>query len=904
MSSEESICSPLLERIKKLKEKRQLCLLKSTGLLFNLQIPSEVESDQADGVSKEILQSSFSHSPLSKDSFNFTSSHSASPNIEGEGGVWNKKSEHEPDEISCLKLKEELDSSPLENGFEKKIQDVSSFPSEEPAPPKFSYLRKGQGTSKYKTKRLKGFRKGNVSNSDERGHSKSSHQDMIGPSTKKSTFERLESLVEHDSFCSTSPKVLELLQDDSDCSSPLLRKCPLPTLPITPILREEGSIKAEACENESNGKLLGNKSSLTSILRKSHPTLMSPSELKVHFLEHGVEVLEYEEGDPEVTANDSDLISVSDLENLALFNYNVNLIRKNESLNAPISLSQFYPSKYEPGSTCQSVVNQIGKSNQASKPQIDCVSSVNNNLSSGIGAEQTQRKLEPSVEHVRKTLIKNSPKETLEVESHKALLLSKVSDLSREINIFKKKNKALEELIAGFEKERQMLKQKQMENSPPPIKIEKAKPKRKTDPVSSQLVVSRKLQEVNEKLLKLEIENINLKRKLNGLEKREKMATKYMLSEPPSGEENLMQVTARNKRQGTKSIRGVIPERNFSDNTRENRPVMEADKIYPSAVLKDKGEDQIYTEKSVREIEKNTKGNQRYREHVKDLNHQRSTLPLENVHPNFSDMDANPLSEMRRDCEDLNDLPPTLERVLPLEKNQNALSTPNQDNHHQNLPAMGSAQLDGVTNHNLNTNAILNRSTQLNRSLLFEPNKASEGKDQIVDVYPQKIKVDIETKEDSFVSISHYPNGDKKTVFTDRVTIEYAKDKVIHTLFQADGREEIAFENGQKEIYFKDGSYRLIFPDTSTKSVDKDGTEVCVWKDGTIVERDKNGTKNVHFPNGQREVYEESCVRRIYPDGTTKILRPDGSQETRYPNGRVRFKDRGGKVFVSRVESL
>ncbi|XP_012266318.2 centromere protein J [Athalia rosae] len=114
----------------------------------------------------------------------------------------------------------------------------------------------------------------------------------------------------------------------------------------------------------------------------------------------------------------------------------------------------------------------------------------------------------------------------------------------------------------------------------------------------------------------------------------------------------------------------------------------------------------------------------------------------------------------------------------------------------------------------------------------------------------------------------------------------------------SDGLEILEFPDGQIERRSKDGTVEVSFPDGSVRILQSNGTEKWALPDGTFAETSAEGEKILTLPNGQREVHTKEHKRREYPDGTVKLVYPDGTQETRYASGRVRLKDGDGNLIM------
>ncbi|XP_029173783.1 centromere protein J-like [Nylanderia fulva] len=167
-----------------------------------------------------------------------------------------------------------------------------------------------------------------------------------------------------------------------------------------------------------------------------------------------------------------------------------------------------------------------------------------------------------------------------------------------------------------------------------------------------------------------------------------------------------------------------------------------------------------------------------------------------------------------------------------------------------------------------------------------------------------------------------YPNGNVKKVFPDReitkmiyyngdvretdkdgrVKYFYATTKTWHTT-TPDGLEILEFPDGQVEKRASDGTIEVSFPDGAVRIAQADGTEKWSLPDGTIAETFINGDKILTLPNGQREIHTKEHKRREYPDGTVKLVYTDGTQETRYSNGRKRLKDKDGNLLMDSYDN-
>ncbi|XP_050457149.1 centromere protein J isoform X3 [Cataglyphis hispanica] len=156
-----------------------------------------------------------------------------------------------------------------------------------------------------------------------------------------------------------------------------------------------------------------------------------------------------------------------------------------------------------------------------------------------------------------------------------------------------------------------------------------------------------------------------------------------------------------------------------------------------------------------------------------------------------------------------------------------------------------------------------------------------------------------------------YLNGNVKKVFPDRGITkmiyyngdvrETDKDGKVKYFYATtrtwhtttpDGLEILEFPDGQVEKRASDGTVEISFPDGAIRIVQADGTEKWSLPDGTVAQTFINGDKILTLPNGQREIHTKEHKRREYPDGTVKLVYADGTQETRYSSGRKRLKDK------------
>ncbi|KMQ95708.1 centromere protein j, partial [Lasius niger] len=167
-----------------------------------------------------------------------------------------------------------------------------------------------------------------------------------------------------------------------------------------------------------------------------------------------------------------------------------------------------------------------------------------------------------------------------------------------------------------------------------------------------------------------------------------------------------------------------------------------------------------------------------------------------------------------------------------------------------------------------------------------------------------------------------YPNGNVKKVFPDRgvtkmiyyngdvretdkdgrVKYFYATTRTWHTT-TPDGLEILEFPDGQVEKRASDGTVEVSFPDGAVRITQADGTEKWSLPDGTVAQTFINGDKILTLPNGQREIHTKEHKRREYPDGTVKLVYADGTQETRYSSGRKRLKDKDGNLLMDSYDS-
>ncbi|XP_014487031.1 PREDICTED: centromere protein J isoform X2 [Dinoponera quadriceps] len=148
-----------------------------------------------------------------------------------------------------------------------------------------------------------------------------------------------------------------------------------------------------------------------------------------------------------------------------------------------------------------------------------------------------------------------------------------------------------------------------------------------------------------------------------------------------------------------------------------------------------------------------------------------------------------------------------------------------------------------------------------------------------------------------------YYNGDVRETERDgRVKYFYATTRTWHTT-TPDGLEILEFPDGQVERRTSDGTVQVSFPDGATRIAQANGTEKWMLPDGTVAQTFVNGDKVLTFPNGQREVHTKEHKRREYPDGTVKLVYADGTQETRYSSGRKRLRDKDGNLLMDSYDT-
>ncbi|XP_047490146.1 centromere protein J-like [Penaeus chinensis] len=677
----------------------------------------------------------------------------------------------------------------------------------------------------------------------------------------------------------------------------------------------------------------------------AQPAGVTPSSgPRVHFRSEGVEVLEYEPTDteaedslidaPSIAEDDTDLVTTSDLEALALLTHKSNqnmspsdakerhsadeddsststlIDERSTTVSTPQNkvqplMLQFSPPPQRPHHSASNYVWSIfGRDRDArkdvNKDKIPCQNRIDREVPHSKHKNQ---------QNVQSTLnIKENPAQQVEsqqgqsvkkdekclndeIESHKALLLAKICELEKETEAFKKETLKLKNLQQSLQSEKRLLgeeKEKLVAN----LEKEKFNFQKYVDRERNSLWKEKQelqraapsISMVQEKSLEI----VYLKEKMHDLEEElqkkdslHQFAIKKFNDKIKALEQENRQLREKN------SLLQMLEKENLDLKHRLDRT-----KLSKKPALRDvQNKNQTKTSK----IKKKTGTIDSIN---RSLSKNLAEAPLKSVtchiEPTTKDEEIqyNPLSEsdenqdlvknnvryqaqisdkiMRDGTAEHAQETDLIKESIALQEDLSVLNMPKE------------TKLTPVSGNLFSADDKISEYTEVHRSDGITEVTYANGNKKFI--YPN-----------GSIIVSYY-NGDRKEVHNDRTKYIYGTDHTSHTTYN-DGKEILEFPSGQKETRFSDGSSEIVFADNSRKTISKDGTETCTMKDGTVVQTSPDGTKVFDFANGQREIHTNKEKRREYPDGTVKILHPDGRTETRYKTGRVRIKDSRGNII-------
>lgn len=677
----------------------------------------------------------------------------------------------------------------------------------------------------------------------------------------------------------------------------------------------------------------------------AQPAGVTPSSgPRVHFRSEGVEVLEYEPSDteaedtltdaPSIAEDDTDLVTTSDLEALALLTTHKSNRNKSpsdtqerhsadeddSSTNTLIDersasfspqnkvqplMLQFSPPPQRPHHSASNYIWSIfgrdrDSGKDVNKDKIPCQNRTDRELPHSKHKNQQDVKSAQNIQENPAQEVESQQGQSLkkdekclndEIESHKALLLAKICELEKETDAFKKETLKLKNLQQSLQKEKRLLgeeKEKLVANlEKERINFQKYVDKERNSLWKEKQELQRaapSISMVQEKSLEI----VYLKEKMHDLE--EELQKKESLQQfaVKKFNDRIKALEQENKQLREKnSLLQMLEKENLDLKHRLDRT-----KLSKKPALRDmQNKNQIKTSK----IKKKTVTIDSIN---RSLSKNLTEAPLKSVtchiEPTTKEtkMQYNPLSE-RDENQDLvrNDgryqaqIPDKITRDGAAEQVQDAGLIKESIVLQEDLSVVDmpkEAKLTPVSGKSFSADDKISEYTEVHRSDGITEVTYANGNKKFI--YPN-----------GSIVVSYY-NGDRKEVHNDRTIYIYGTDHTSHTTYN-DGKEILEFPSGQKETRLPDGSSEIVFADNSRKTISKDGTETCTMKDGTVVRTSPDGTKVFEFANGQREIHTNKEKRREYPDGTVKILHPDGRTETRYKTGRVRIKDSRGNII-------
>ncbi|KAL7633449.1 UNVERIFIED_CONTAM: hypothetical protein RMT77_016320 [Armadillidium vulgare] len=731
---------------------------------------------------------------------------------------------------------------------------------------------------------------------------------------RNASFEKLEELVERESFCSTSSKVLRLLQESS-FSNPVAspdRKLVSGKQATFFLVNDDNQTCSDkdiqawknvenSINNVDNTPLFtSSQIFISGILKKSNRStiknsskISSPLAAKVKFLEQGVKILEYE-NEENITScsDDTDLLSFSDFENLALINVDMNL--NQEDL-------------FTPKENHFSLIERNEKSQSISENSLNSKSLICRNKFEVNNKETFPQQNCTTVE-------------SLGEKSLKTLLLAKIYELDKEINIFKTKNKYLKE----SKKQEEKAVSEELENSFTSKNnyIVKSKLKNTGHCAQKDALSSEVSPQVKKKFINLEKEYKLLMKENPSLRMRKSHIKKINERETSIKKVNKCKIGIKqvNEFKAIKNVCGnpvsmqghvsyQSQKMNIKPNVSSNitcpinsgkkarvRSVSENLKFCTTTTTTNSSlqkrslieqDSQKTDDLSLPKTKRENAGNAiPALEENPEIPLNSSGLPFELSYSSGENCQRTNMRDVLEDFVTKKDenIKPTTSRetsndLLLIAKNKSSFDTDCSRDATESFKDISS---------NVKTNE--NQKMKVKQSEEIFSHMQDKTFNDLIEIN-DNIKSGLLTTGRENCNILTYPNGDKEFEYSDKKVYYYAINNSSRTSYINKGIEELKFANGQKEIYYSDGSYEVIFPDSSSKIVYEDGTEICIYQNGTKIQTNRDKTKIINFPNDQKEIYKNDSTWRVYPDGTTKILYKDGSEETRYRSGKICFKE-------------
>ncbi|XP_071525690.1 uncharacterized protein [Panulirus ornatus] len=686
----------------------------------------------------------------------------------------------------------------------------------------------------------------------------------------------------------------------------------------------------------------------------AHLQTLTQPKPHVHFRSEGVEVIEYElsesDGDdtltdaPSITGEDSDLVTTSEMEALALLNIcgpavqsqvitsdNENKqygecyeegdskICSSESVASdqvtsresglekgiqPIAL-QFSPPQHPKHTSSDYIWSIFGKERHLRKMSKTKVSDMTEKNKSDYTKHSHKSDHNENEVDVASRKLQEQAVTKNEVETYKALLLAKICELEKETKIFKKENSKLQNLQQLVQEERTQLgdeKQKLQEE----IAKEKKRLQEYTDRERNNIWKEKQeLKKLTPSITEAKehsLEIVYLKEKIHDLqEEAKKKASMHQFSIKKLNEKlRVLEEENRQLKNKNSTLQNLEKEnmqlKHKLDRTKLNKKQVLVDQVGNVA----KGKHRPTIDSISRSLNRNArseiKGTVSFDgkpsvlmarhidngQNVELCNTELTSVVDEEVKISMKDKVLTSLENVEKTCKE--NYVSEKGTEVAYQQQGNVLED---DRQYVNMKE----------SHNvLEPRNILKSLDE--KSVEFTEICRDDGTKEIIYANGNKKEVYM----NGLVIVSYY-NGDRKEIHEDRTVYVYGTDLTSHTTFN-DGKEVLVFPNGQKETRLPDGSSEIVFTDSSRKIVLKDGTETCFMKNGTIVRSNPDGSKVFEFVSGQREIHTDGEKRREYPDGTVKILHQDGRTETRYKTGRTRIKDCKGNIILDTYQGV
>ncbi|XP_068243000.1 centromere protein J [Palaemon carinicauda] len=704
-------------------------------------------------------------------------------------------------------------------------------------------------------------------------------------------------------------------------------------LPLSGLSEEELKSVLESFVESENSFNVGSASCFESNIKltSSNPT-STPAVYdgvvvdrpRVHFQPEGVQVLEYEisESDEENTltdmasiADDTDLVTTSDLEVLTQMNFNP---IDTEGLKKKQSLNEFCKEQNE-GVLSKEIINKMPIRVSSSEglqpvrlqfsPPCRPKNSASHYIWSIFGKEETRRKAQQSKtlqqvssKEVKSSVI-NAPEsvqeedsQTLkasenkimksieeresfpsankigsheELDTHKALLMAKVCELEKEIDFYKKGNTKIKNLQESLENEKcQFDQQKRIFQEE--MAKEKAKFQEYLDCERNKLWKEKQLVKQHSPSIassrEQSMEVIFLKEQLKDLQ--EELKKKESLHDAAMKK---LDEKIRLQEQELRSLRlkNASLQKSFKDNSQQNQNVERCNKNRKP--LTNNKPVALPTVKPKMKTKTAT---------ISSINRSLDKVPI-----TIND----PLRDRQALMRDL----PVHNKILSSGR-QTRSSPVNQD---CNSGKKDSLQAYQQTNHTELLGRTItpdqNKNAQESNIAALNDRREDVNELQGVSCENQSAINSNKVKENSAINITPgFFNSKVKSniAYEMEMSPQSQQSSNIESteICLDDGTREIIYANGNKKSIHLDGTVIVNYYNGDKKEIRQDRTIYVYGTDRTSHTTFVNGKEVLEFPNGQKETrFSDGSSEIIFPDKTRKTVLPDGTEVCTLPNGTI-----------------